>query len=598
MADFKFSLEDLTGDDPEAAIGREMGKFFVNGKPFKTSISAFGGSKSFNTLSLGEVMMGVPVFNDKRDVAAFNERTLSTLLTGSLMHLDNSDDQPGVGSINPVIDFLIPSDVRAQAEITAKNLAEAEKDPASKGKIGSRVGNPNNPLKWSMEELIKGTLKDQKSYQTSNGGSTGSGGAGTGTGTGWQNGDPSGQVLYTVPDFPVGADGRVDTTMLLQMPNFQKAHFSGNNTDEEIKSGFLRPEVYKMLSYLCQQIVPSFSSAYRTQKENDDLYGRVGVYSNHVGRGAVDIDAFAWPNSPDNFVRVEDGAACNPYLDVVYKILNSITGLDRPDEVIGPTYHPLSSEDSRMWTRTDHGNHVHIGFQYGSLGNPDGPRANLDPDSVLEALPSMPIVAPPPPPAPSDSDISGRAPGSADGSPYSQDEWVVFGPDGKPWPKFKDRDKRYASPPALYLAIRAAGLEPFWAVILTAISGRETGGSYDTQIENNDPTTGDFRSMGLFQINSGVHLPNLINMFGNDWEGPLKTFDGSVRYAVWLIHRNGVRDWGPYKPGADPALFNTQGEGGRPHWLNLARYCSGIDVPGGVPFEEVAWATQRGRAWP
>lgn len=93
-------------------------------------------------------------------------------------------------------------------------------------------------------------------------------------------------------------------------------------------------------------------------------------------------------------------------------------------------------------------------------------------------------------------------------------------------------------PHALYLSLKAQGLDPAHAAALVAIAGRES--SYNPTAHNGNAGTGD-NSYGLFQINllGGMH-----SQFTPD---QLSTTDGSVAAAASLVKQSGLQPWGGYK---------------------------------------------------
>ncbi|HJS83583.1 MAG TPA: hypothetical protein VJ742_12190 [Nitrososphaera sp.] len=77
--------------------------------------------------------------------------------------------------------------------------------------------------------------------------------------------------------------------------------------------------------------------------------------SNHAAGKAFDIRPFGKP--------YYGSIVGNPWNDRVYKLIDSVSGPKRPDEVLGPYLYKSPKDDSATWwgTNDDHKDHIHFG---------------------------------------------------------------------------------------------------------------------------------------------------------------------------------------------------------------------------------------------
>lgn len=132
-SDFRFSLEDLLAEDDDA-ITREMHRYQKN--PMKTTRSINGDGGRLSVLSMGEIMMGKPLYNDQEEVLSIQELAMTHLLAGGIADINANEE----GTLN--IDgfqgsLLVPKDILYYAN-KFRDTHRKKKTSASAG--GGRGG--------------------------------------------------------------------------------------------------------------------------------------------------------------------------------------------------------------------------------------------------------------------------------------------------------------------------------------------------------------------------------------------------------------------------------------------------------------------------
>lgn len=129
MADFSFSTDDLTSDDP-AVFTAQINKSLLTGTNIKSSRSVLAqqtgdldSTAQMSTLTVGQIMMGSALFDDPADVIAKQQDLMSTLVGAA----NNSESTNSLGVFNA----LVPTDLQSQAATAAAGDTSGSAGPAT-----------------------------------------------------------------------------------------------------------------------------------------------------------------------------------------------------------------------------------------------------------------------------------------------------------------------------------------------------------------------------------------------------------------------------------------------------------------------------------
>jgi len=138
MSRFNFKTYEIMKGDADV-FSREIGKLLPNpNTPMKTTASIAGGTEDFmSTLSVGQLLMGMPATNSNSYVGSIQERAFATL-TGAAMQSTAGGGTAGAlqtkgQTIKTAFDYIVPGDITADAKNWVAN-------PASQSGVGSGSG--------------------------------------------------------------------------------------------------------------------------------------------------------------------------------------------------------------------------------------------------------------------------------------------------------------------------------------------------------------------------------------------------------------------------------------------------------------------------
>lgn len=296
MSDFNFSVDDLFSDDPKT-FDSQIDKFLTHG-PQKTSRSAQGGGASaeISTLSTGQIMMGIPLYNDPADAAAKQEYVTSQLLGAAI----SKEDKEGQGTSLGVFDDYIPLDIKTAADNAAKARAVAE--------------TPTDP---------SATATDPTAGLDS---------------------------ALAATDPAAIAKASADAAALIGNPNCVfRPTGGGRLAKEDMLAGKISPGLIFVLSVLAQKFRIEITCMASDGAGNRNRGHASG--SDHYKFTAVDLGAITEVATNQ---RWDDGAS--PVVQRAYALLNTITGPRRFKTVIGP----MNPGFPNFSYRDDHRDHLHI----------------------------------------------------------------------------------------------------------------------------------------------------------------------------------------------------------------------------------------------
>lgn len=278
MANFSFTVEDLA-DDTASSVVREQTKDLTNpAVPLMTSRAAYGrqsgdleSSTEVSTLSLGQALMGIPLYDDPENAVAKHEALNSDLLGATIRGDNTNKDDPDYGL--GVFDLVTPSDLLLQGSVN--RLQQEQLHPEGTG-----------------------------------------GGAG---------GDVGGATGGPIDLAQASADGKRFTS------NTAMVHFQGTGggslAKQDIETGKIAPNLIYALSILTQQVGIEISCAASDLSGNRNQGHSAG--SPHYAYRAVDIAAMFDPKTGQTWTYGD-----NALIRKAMSILNSITGPMRPSQVI------------------------------------------------------------------------------------------------------------------------------------------------------------------------------------------------------------------------------------------------------------------------
>lgn len=148
MSNFKFSLEERLKGDP-AVFNREITKQLNDPNiPAQTTQSIRGGNEDFlSTLSVGQLLMGVPATNSQTDVYSMLDTALSGIVNAGQTAINAGKKVEG--GIATAFDYLLPGDIAKDAINFAQNTVSDVLDPGS-GSSGSIPGVSGGKLSSSI----------------------------------------------------------------------------------------------------------------------------------------------------------------------------------------------------------------------------------------------------------------------------------------------------------------------------------------------------------------------------------------------------------------------------------------------------------------
>lgn len=335
MANFTLSLQDLMSTDSSPFL-REQNKNNPQGKPLITSGSysntgTFNPTAGMSTLSMGEMLMGQPLFRPQAAIASEQEQASSTLLSASVASSDTQNNQ-GLGAYNQ----FVPTDIKYAA---AANIAGGGSSSAS-GAISSKTGSANT--------------------------------------------NSSGGPATTTSGTPATSDP-VTGTQIANHPLFHTENTPGGaQLISDLKGGFISPNIMWILNLLITNGiditascgrgglgVPNPASAAPGQGHSQPPNNPNDL---HYKGEAIDLTYFGPPTGHERVI-----APLGPITTRVIDIISGITGPHAPTEFFGPiTY-------NKCQYLTGHETHLHVGVSTWDVPTPPGTAATTLPSSAPSA---------------------------------------------------------------------------------------------------------------------------------------------------------------------------------------------------------------------
>lgn len=150
-SDFNFSLEDLLADDDDAIL-REMHRY--QQEPLKTTRSIAGDPGRLSVLSMGEILMGKPIYNDQENVLSMQELAMTHLLAGGIADLKGKDkNELNINGFQS--ELIIPEDILYYAKEFRKKFRKTT--TTSGGSSGGGDAYDGVPEDVANSEAFKNT---------------------------------------------------------------------------------------------------------------------------------------------------------------------------------------------------------------------------------------------------------------------------------------------------------------------------------------------------------------------------------------------------------------------------------------------------------
>lgn len=130
MGRYNFTTDEMMKGDPDV-MSREIGKFLKDpNTPLKTTASIAGGNQDFlSTLSVGQVLMGVPATNDNDYVASLQDKVFTNLTDAALA--SDSGGKAGTLQVNgqkqtTPFDYIVPGDITSDAKTWVSKAPQSD----------------------------------------------------------------------------------------------------------------------------------------------------------------------------------------------------------------------------------------------------------------------------------------------------------------------------------------------------------------------------------------------------------------------------------------------------------------------------------------
>lgn len=139
MSKFSYTTDEIMKGDP-ATFVRELSKFLPDpNSPVATTASLAGGTEDFlSTLSVGQVLMGIPAVNSDTYVSSIQDKAFTSLTAAAVQSNANGGIAGSLQvkgqTVSTPFDYLLPGDISQDAKDWVANPA------SSGGSIGSGAG--------------------------------------------------------------------------------------------------------------------------------------------------------------------------------------------------------------------------------------------------------------------------------------------------------------------------------------------------------------------------------------------------------------------------------------------------------------------------